>query len=131
MWPRGSAASVAMRTASAPGYSPSLDGGSSITVGARPFAGTSPSPRNSSEAIDATGDVEGEAMASLQADAAVALIASLPSDQCDVVLLRVIGDLSVADVAKILDKRPGAVRALQHRALKHLALIVSREGVTG
>ena len=70
-------------------------------------------------------------MASLQADAAVALIASLPSDQCDVVLLRVIGDLSVADVAKILDKRPGAVRALQHRALKHLAQIVSREGVTG
>jgi len=78
-----------------------------------------------------TGDVEGEAMASLQADAAVALIASLPSDQCDVVLLRVIGDLSVSDVAKILDKRPGAVRALQHRALKHLAQIVSREGVTG
>jgi DNA-directed RNA polymerase specialized sigma24 family protein len=37
----------------------------------------------------------------------------------------------VADVAKILDKRPGAVRALQHRALKHLAQIVSREGVTG
>ena len=53
-----------------------------------------------------TGDVEGEAMASLREDAAVALIASLPSDQCDVVLLRVIGDLSVADVAKILDKRP-------------------------
>jgi RNA polymerase sigma-70 factor (ECF subfamily) len=78
-----------------------------------------------------TGDVEGEAMALLQADAAIALIASLPPDQCDVVLLRVIGDLSVADVAKILGKRPGAIRALQHRALKHLAQIVSREGVTG
>ena len=77
------------------------------------------------------GDAEGEAMASIEAEAALALIATLPPDQCDVVLLRVIGDLSVADVAKILGKRPGAVRALQHRALKHLARIVSLEGVTG
>ena len=77
-----------------------------------------------------TGDAEGEAMASLEADAAVALVASLPSDQCDVVLLRVIGDLSVAEVGRILGKRPGAVRALQHRALKNLARIVSREAVT-
>ena len=77
------------------------------------------------------GDAEGEALASIQADAALALIATLPPDQSDVVLLRVIGDLSVADVATILGKRPGAVRALQHRALRHLARIVSREGVTG
>ncbi len=77
-----------------------------------------------------TGDVEGEAMASLGSDEAIALIASLPSDQYDVVLLRIIGDLSVADVARILGKRPGAVRALQHRALKRLARIISREAVT-
>jgi RNA polymerase sigma factor (sigma-70 family) len=77
------------------------------------------------------GDAEGEALASIHADAATALIATLPPDQSDVVLLRVIGDLSVADVAKILGKRPGAVRALQHRALRHLAQVVSREGVTG
>jgi RNA polymerase sigma-70 factor (ECF subfamily) len=77
------------------------------------------------------GDAEGEALASIEADVALALIATLPPDQCDVVLLRVIGDLSVADVAKILGKRPGAIRALQHRALKRLAQIVSREGVTG
>ena len=32
------------------------------------------------------------------------------ADQGDVVLLRVIGDLSVADVARILGKRPGAIR---------------------
>lgn len=76
------------------------------------------------------GDAEGEALASLEADAAVALIATLPHDQGDVVLLRVIGDLSVAEVARILGKRPGAVRALQHRALKNLARIVSRKAVT-
>ena len=77
-----------------------------------------------------TGNAEGEAIASLQTDAAFALIATLPSDQSDVVLLRVIGDLAVADVARILGKRPGAVRALQHRALKSLARIVSHEAVT-
>jgi RNA polymerase sigma factor (sigma-70 family) len=76
------------------------------------------------------GDVEGEALASLEADAAIALIATLPPDQSDVVLLRVLGDLSVADVAKILGKRPGAIRALQHRALKGLALKISHGAVT-
>jgi RNA polymerase sigma-70 factor (ECF subfamily) len=76
------------------------------------------------------GDAEGEALASLEADAAAAMIATLPPDQGDVVLLRVIGDLSVAEVARILGKRPGAIRALQHRALRNLARIVSREAVT-
>ena len=77
------------------------------------------------------GDVEEEALASLEADAALALIACLPPDQADVILLRVLGDLSVADVARIVDKGPGAVRALQYRALRSLARIVTREGVTG
>lgn len=77
------------------------------------------------------GNAEGEALVSIQTDAALALIATLPPDQSDVVLLRVIGDLSVADVATILGKRPGAVRALQYRALKQLARIVSPEGITG
>jgi RNA polymerase sigma-70 factor (ECF subfamily) len=76
------------------------------------------------------GDVEDEALASLEADAALALIAKLPPDQADVVLLRVLGDLSVSEVARIVDKRSGAVRALQHRALRNLARIVSSESVT-
>jgi RNA polymerase sigma-70 factor (ECF subfamily) len=76
------------------------------------------------------GDVEEEALASLEADAALALIACLPPDQADVILLRVLGDLSVADVARIVDKGPGAVRALQYRALRSLARIITREGVT-
>jgi RNA polymerase sigma-70 factor (ECF subfamily) len=76
------------------------------------------------------GDVEGEALASLEADAALALIAGLPPDQADVILLRVLGDLPVADVARIFGKRPGAVRALQHRALRNLARNYSREAVT-
>ena len=89
-----------------------------------------PLPRDPLGGDRASGDAEREGMASLETDATLALIATLPPDQCDVVLLRVLGDLSVADVARILDKRPGAIRALQHRALKNLARIISSQPVT-
>ena len=76
------------------------------------------------------GNVEEEALAALGTDEALAWIADLSPDQADVVLLRVLGDLSVGEVAAIVHKRPGAVRALQHRALRKLARTVSRELVT-
>ena len=59
-----------------------------------------------------------------------ARIATLPSDQAEVLLLRVIADLSVQEVATIVGKRPGAVRALQLRALRRLARELSGEPVT-
>jgi len=68
----------------------------------------------------ARGDVESEAVARLGDQAAQRLVAGLPPDQAEVVLLRVVGDLSVEEVARIVGKRPGAVRALQHRALRRL-----------
>lgn len=76
-----------------------------------------------------TRNVEEEALAELSTEEAVAQIASLPHDQAEVVLLRVIGDLSVRDVAAIMGKRPGTIRVLQHRALRSLALRVSRQAV--
>ena len=90
----------------------------------------SPATTNTLRGDRGVGDVEKEALATLGTTAALALIASLPPDQADVVLLRVVGDLSVADVATILGKRPGAVRALQHRALRNLARMFSEEAVT-
>jgi RNA polymerase sigma-70 factor, ECF subfamily len=39
----------------------------------------------------------------------------------------VVAGLDVADVAKILGKRPGHVRVLQHRALHRLAEQLARE----
>jgi len=77
------------------------------------------------------GNVEDEAMAAIGARAALASIMRLPPAQADVVLLRVLGDLSVNEVATIVGKRPGAVRVLQHRALRNLARILPEEGVTG
>lgn len=44
------------------------------------------------------------------------LLAELPPDQRDVLLLRVVADLSIEDTAAALGKRPGAVKSLQHRA---------------
>jgi len=54
-------------------------------------------------------------------DIALDLIATLPDDQADAVLLRVIGDLSVSEVAAIMRRREGTVRVLVHRGLKRLA----------
>jgi RNA polymerase sigma-70 factor, ECF subfamily len=76
------------------------------------------------------GDVESEAMENLSTQAALARIAGLPPDQAEVVLLRVLGGLSVKDVAAILGKRPGTVRVLQHRALHRLAASVNPDPVT-
>jgi RNA polymerase sigma-70 factor (ECF subfamily) len=66
------------------------------------------------------GDVEEDAFAALADDHVRELVAVLSPDQRDVVLLRVVADLSVEDVARMLQKRAGAVKALQHRALATL-----------
>jgi RNA polymerase sigma-70 factor, ECF subfamily len=57
----------------------------------------------------------------------LAVVARLPGDQADVVLLRVVGGLDVAAVGEILGKRPGTVRVMQHRALRRLAEMLDAE----
>jgi RNA polymerase sigma-70 factor, ECF subfamily len=61
--------------------------------------------------------------------AALALVAELPPDQAEVVALRVLGGLEVAEVARIVGKRPGAVRVLAHRGLRRLAKRVEVAGL--
>ena len=77
------------------------------------------------------GDVEEEAMTALATEAALACVAALPPDQAEVILLRVLGGLPVGDVARIVGKRPGTVRVIQHRALRRLAEQITGDGVTG
>lgn len=72
-------------------------------------------------------DPEVEALAASETEAALALIAGLPPDQAEVVLLRVVGGLDTEDVAAIVGKTAGAVRVLQHRALKRLAEQLAEE----
>ncbi|HEX5367228.1 MAG TPA: RNA polymerase sigma factor [Acidimicrobiales bacterium] len=54
-------------------------------------------------------------------EAVSALMADLTEEQAEVVLLRVLGGFDVAEVARIMDRSPGSVRVLCHRALKRLA----------
>jgi RNA polymerase sigma factor (sigma-70 family) len=54
----------------------------------------------------------------------------LPRLQAEVVLLRVVADLSVAEVAQVLGRSPGSVRVLQHRALRRLAELWEGQPVT-
>jgi RNA polymerase sigma-70 factor (ECF subfamily) len=48
------------------------------------------------------------------------LLDGLPSDQRDVLMLRIFGDLTVDQVAAALGKTPGAVKQLQRRGLDNL-----------
>ena len=48
-------------------------------------------------------------------------ITLLTDEQRDVILLRFMEGLSIKDVAEILNKTPGAVKGLQHRALRVLS----------
>lgn len=51
---------------------------------------------------------------------ALALLDGLPKLQRDAVALRIVAGLSVAETARVLRKRPGAVRVATHRGLKAL-----------
>jgi RNA polymerase sigma-70 factor (ECF subfamily) len=62
----------------------------------------------------------------LSADAAIRLIATLPREQAEMVMLRVVIGLGVGDVAQIVGRTPGAVRVAIHRSLRKLAESVAR-----
>jgi RNA polymerase sigma-70 factor, ECF subfamily len=53
--------------------------------------------------------------------AALAEVATLPADQAEAIVLRVVAGLSVDRVAEMMGKRPGTVRVLTHRGLRRLA----------
>lgn len=53
-------------------------------------------------------------------------IAEMPDDRRQVIVLRFVDGLSTAEVAEVLDRSPGAVRVLLHRALRDLAARLAR-----
>jgi RNA polymerase sigma-70 factor (ECF subfamily) len=54
-------------------------------------------------------------------DRALALVRTLPADQAEAVLLRVVAGLDYPEVARVMERSTGAVRVLVHRGLKRLA----------
>ncbi|HEX6313063.1 MAG TPA: RNA polymerase sigma factor [Acidimicrobiia bacterium] len=77
------------------------------------------------EAVDpdtlvATGDTEADALGRIDSARLRRHLEALTPDQRDVLLLRVVGDLSLEQVAAALGKRVGAVTQLQRRGLAAL-----------
>jgi RNA polymerase sigma factor (sigma-70 family) len=76
------------------------------------------------------GNVEEDALDVLGRRRVYALCAELSGDQREVLLLRVLADLTVEQVAEVVGKTPGAIKALQRRGLAALRKKLSREGVS-
>jgi RNA polymerase sigma-70 factor (ECF subfamily) len=71
--------------------------------------------------LAAADDTEAGAIDAIATDAAVRLIATLPPQQAEAVLLRVVVGLDAESAAKVLGKRAGAVRTAAYRGLAALA----------
>lgn len=78
--------------------------------------------------IDGTADADGmaEATGRLSAqDAIDRIVAALPAEQSEVLVLRIVADLDVSQVAQITGRTSNWVRVTQHRALRRLAAVMS------
>lgn len=67
-----------------------------------------------------TADVADAVEELISTESALELLAALPPDQAEVIMLRVVAGLDVARTAEIVGKQPGAVRVLAHRGLRRL-----------
>ncbi|MCM1966360.1 MULTISPECIES: RNA polymerase sigma factor [unclassified Streptomyces] len=76
-------------------------------------------------------DTAATALEGLGAQAVLSAIRKLPRDQAESVLLRVIVGLDGPAAARVLGKRPGAVRSAAHRGLRKLAEMMSPGGADG
>jgi RNA polymerase sigma-70 factor (ECF subfamily) len=74
-------------------------------------------------------DVEGAVERALGVEQVRALCERLVPGQRDVLLLRLLSELSIDEIAGALDKSPGAVKALQRRGLMAIGRLLEREGV--
>ena len=91
----------------------------------RPAVNLAPSGAEEPLAPDAADEV----IERISAQAVLALISTLPRDQAEIILLRVVAGLDALAVARMVGKSPGAVRVAAHRGLRRLATVVDRAGV--
>lgn len=98
---------------------------------ARRRAARRPAPASLDEApeLQAPDDVERAVEHGLGRARVEALCDRLSPDQRDVLLMRLLGHLTVDEVAAALDKTPGSVKALQRRGFLALSRLIEREGV--
>jgi RNA polymerase sigma-70 factor (ECF subfamily) len=79
--------------------------------------------------LPASNNVESEADEHSATERSLALIARLPPDQGEAVMLRVVAGLSVPVTAEIMGRSPGAIRVLSHRGLRRLEEMLSEAAV--
>jgi RNA polymerase sigma-70 factor (ECF subfamily) len=65
-------------------------------------------------------DTDAMAMEKISTDHALAMIATLPQEQAEAIVLRVIVGLDATSAGKVLGRRPGAVRTAAYRGLRRL-----------
>ena len=87
-------------------------------------------PPDQIESLGSLGDVEDDALRALSVERVGRLLARLSTDQQNVILLRVLGDLTCEEVGKVIGKRAGAVKALQRRGFEALRKELAKERVT-
>ncbi|NUT31564.1 MAG: RNA polymerase sigma factor [Hamadaea sp.] len=80
-----------------------------------------PVPTETLTDLPASSDAEEQALDALATDAAIRLIATLPQDQAEAVMLRAVLGLDAKSAGKVVGKRPGAVRTAAYRGLRRLA----------
>jgi len=78
-------------------------------------------PANGLAEQAAVDDPAADALEGFSTRAALAEVATLPADQAEAIVLRVVAGLEVQRVAELMGKRPGTVRVLTHRGLRRLA----------
>ena len=66
------------------------------------------------------GDVEDDVFVRIGAEDVERLCGTLPADQRSVLLLRILADLTVEQVAQVMDRSVASVKALQRRGLRTL-----------
>jgi RNA polymerase sigma-70 factor (ECF subfamily) len=92
----------------------------------RPVELTEEPPELQAEPADEAAE---QALARISADEVRRTLETLSPDQRAVLLLRVLGELTVPEVAEALGKRPGAIKALQRRGLAAIQKRLQRGGV--
>lgn len=65
-------------------------------------------------------DVEGAVLDATATGEALSMVADLPADQAEAIMLRTVLGFDAPTAARILGKRPGAVRSATHRGLRAL-----------
>ena len=70
------------------------------------------------------------ALENLATREALAVVATLPPLQAEIIMLRVVAGLDTDTVAQLVGRSPGAVRVAAHRGLRRLAQTLTQTGVT-